>query len=227
MAAMASDFVGRDSLNGIDDNEIRSNIILQDHVCQTHTLLAMDRYASALKMDTKHVYQALPRLLSLWFDLVSVCRGQPESPSKQDPLRKCRTCIVLKPADYKLTFPSCTDVLRQNQNQANTLMASQLKHIPSVAFYTAMPQLISRVVHDDPETALVVKSILQRVLIKFPQQAMWPLAWLKGSKIDDRKKIGEEIFHGAQKALSKNHKGMSNLIKASDHLFDYLRQLAK
>ena len=74
--------------NGIDDNEVRNNIILRDNVYQTHTLLAMHRYASALKMDTKHVYHALPRLLSLWFDLVSVGREQPEPTSKQDPLCK-------------------------------------------------------------------------------------------------------------------------------------------
>lgn len=117
-------------------------------------------------------------------------------------------------------------MLRQNQNHANTFMASQIRDIPSVAFYTAMPQLISRVIHDDPETSLVVKSILQRVLVKFPQQAMWPLAWLKGSKIENREKIGEEIFNGAQKALSKHHKGMSNLIKLSDSLFEFLRALA-
>ena len=69
--------------NGIDDNEVRNNIILRDPVYQAHTLLAMHRYASALKMDTKHVYHALPRLLSLWFDLVSVGRDQTEPSSKQ------------------------------------------------------------------------------------------------------------------------------------------------
>ena len=74
--------------NGIDDNEVRNNIILRDPVYQAHTLLAMHRYASALKMDTKHVYHALPRLLSLWFDLVSVGRDQTEPSSKQDPLCK-------------------------------------------------------------------------------------------------------------------------------------------
>ncbi len=73
---------------------------------------------------------------------------------------------------------------------------------------------------------MVVKSILQRVLVKFPQQAMWPLAWLQGSKIPDRAGIGDEIFHGAQKALAKNHRAMSNLIKVSKNLFEYLRNLA-
>lgn len=105
-------------------------------------------------------------------------------------------------------------------------MAGQLKEIPAVAFYTAMPQLISRVNHDDPEAAMVVKSILQRLLVKFPHQAMWSLAWVEGSKISDRKKIGLEIFMGAQKALAKNHRASSKLLEVSSNLFDYLRKTA-
>ena len=90
MTAMANGVSGRESLNGSDENEIRSEVILRDPICQSHTLLAMRVYAAALKIDTKHVFQALPRLLSLWFDLVSVGREQmpSESGSKQGPLRK-------------------------------------------------------------------------------------------------------------------------------------------
>lgn len=90
MTAMVNGVSGRESLNGVDENEIRGEVILRDAICQTHTLLAMRMYAAALKIDTKHVFQALPRLLSLWFDLVSVAREQVpgESGSKQDPLRK-------------------------------------------------------------------------------------------------------------------------------------------
>jgi hypothetical protein len=73
-------------------------------------------------------------------------------------------------------------------------MANNLKVIPASAFYTAMPQLVSRVIHVDKDTAYVVQGILKRVLVKFPQQAMWPLAWLKGSKKPERLQIGEEIF---------------------------------
>lgn len=117
-------------------------------------------------------------------------------------------------------------MLRHHQNEANTFMATQVRDIPPIAFYTAMPQLIARVIHDDPETSMVVRSILQRVLVKFPQQAMWPLAWLQGSKIPDRAKIGEQIFQGAEKALAKNHKHMSVLVRVCKNLFEYLRNLA-
>ncbi len=90
MTAMVSGGAGRDLSNGVDENEIRSDILLRDQICQSHTLLAMRMYASALKIDTKHVYQALPRLLSLWFDLVSVARDHDagELGSRQDALRE-------------------------------------------------------------------------------------------------------------------------------------------
>lgn len=73
---------------------------------------------------------------------------------------------------------------------------------------------------------MVVQGILIRVLTKFPQQAMWPLAWLKGSRNPDRSKIGEEIFNGAQKNLSRKNKAMQKLLAGSGSLFRYLREIA-
>jgi serine/threonine-protein kinase ATR len=105
-------------------------------------------------------------------------------------------------------------------------MAKNLKSIPSAAFYTAMPQLISRVVHANNETSLVVQGILLRVLTKFPQQAMWPLAWLKGSRNPERSKIGEEIFKNAQRNLTKTSKAMHKLLAAAHTLFQFLQDLA-
>ena len=91
-----------------------------------------------------------------------------------------------------------------------------------------MPQLISRVIHDNSDTSHVVRGILVRVLTKFPQQAMWPLAWLKGSKNNERSRIGADIFKGAQRILIKNRQTqVANLLKASDSLFKFLQDLAR
>ena len=121
------------------------------------------------------------------------------------------------------------DFLAKNQDQANALMVNNTKAIPAAAYYTAMPQLISRVIHEDKDTANVVKRILERVLTKFPLQAMWHLAWLKGSSNDKRMNIGKDIFTGAQKALIKNRQTekVANLLKESDSLFKFLRDLAR
>jgi serine/threonine-protein kinase ATR len=55
-----------------NDNAVRFNALYRDKACQNFILLAMENYTECLFLDSKHLYQALPRLLSLWFDFVSV-----------------------------------------------------------------------------------------------------------------------------------------------------------
>lgn len=117
------------------------------------------------------------------------------------------------------------DPLATYQQEVNSCLASHLKRIPATSFYTALPQLISRIIHDDKNTALVVQEILKRVLTKFPAQAMWPLAWLKGSRNAARAKIGDLIFRGAADSYGEGHR-MQSLLRASTSLFTFLQSLA-
>ena len=64
-------------LLGVDEDSIRASIIAHDPTRQKLILLAMSHYAIALKLSSKHVYQALPRLLALWFEFTSA--GNKES----------------------------------------------------------------------------------------------------------------------------------------------------
>lgn len=57
---------------GDEDDAMRFDVLCKDRPCQQYILLAIEHYALTLKLDMKHVYQALPRLLSLWFDFVSL-----------------------------------------------------------------------------------------------------------------------------------------------------------
>ena len=60
---------------GSDEDQVRSNIICVDEPSQKYILAAVRHYAEALTLDSKHVYQALPRLLSLWFEFTSIQKG--------------------------------------------------------------------------------------------------------------------------------------------------------
>lgn len=75
IAALA-DRTGETSHLSSDEDMMRASIILQDESCQKYLLLAMEQYINALKFNSKHVYQALPRLLSLWFDFTSFQEGE-------------------------------------------------------------------------------------------------------------------------------------------------------
>ena len=55
-----------------DDDMIRSSILRVDSSCQMYLLNAMDEYGKALRVGEKHLYQVVPRLLSIWFDFNSI-----------------------------------------------------------------------------------------------------------------------------------------------------------
>jgi serine/threonine-protein kinase ATR len=129
-----------------------------------------------------------------------------------------------------LKIPSALPLvsLIANQDEANAFMAKKFKQIPAQAFYTAMAQLISRIIHDDKETALVVRGILRRVLTKFPAQAMWPLAWLRQSRDTERLKIGDALFYDAERGLMKGpNQTLFKVLVASKSLFKFFQDLAK
>ena len=118
--------------------------------------------------------------------------------------------------------------LSDKQDEANVLMANHFKQIPASSFYTAMPQLISRITHADKDTANIVKSILRRVLYKYPAQAMWPLAWLRHSRQSERRAIGDEIFREAERLLLESpNPRLHVLLVSSKSLFLHLQRLAQ
>ena len=84
VAALANRLSDPQLAFGVDEDLVRSNVIFRDPICHRYVLLAIQHYATALKLDTKHVYQALPRLLSLWFDFTAIKKEIFHANSRQD-----------------------------------------------------------------------------------------------------------------------------------------------
>lgn len=61
-----------DHLIGSDDDGQRCHTISRDRTLMRYVVLAVMHYAETVVLDVKHVYQALPRLLSLWFDFTAI-----------------------------------------------------------------------------------------------------------------------------------------------------------
>lgn len=72
VVALAREYHDEKVSHGVDEDLVRTSVIFRDSICQEYILNAMKHYAIALKLDSKHVYEALPRLLSLWFDFASI-----------------------------------------------------------------------------------------------------------------------------------------------------------
>ena len=56
----------------VDEDRSRSDAIYGDASCQSYIIMAMEHYSASLRQSLKHVYHALPRLLSLWFELAAI-----------------------------------------------------------------------------------------------------------------------------------------------------------
>jgi len=111
----------------------------------------------------------------------------------------------------------------------NEVIKSFASEIPEHLFYTALPQLLSRVMHKNVETSKNVARILRTVLAKYPLQSMWSCGWLRFSKSEEKKKAGDEIFHGAHKMLGKIKRGkqIQDMLYASTSLFQFFISLAQ
>ena len=222
--------IGKGNSNSQDDDAIWAKMMRCDEGCQRYLLLAMKEYGEALKLGQKHIFQALPRLLSLWFDFTSLDPNFDKDAAASEESKTRRRSRTSKQNEQSGDNEQerMSRLLKRRQAEANSLMERFCTETPPVVFYTALPQLISRVGHRNTTTANVVTSILKRVLTKFPQQAMWSLAWLRNSANSSRARTGDEIFKSAERALRiqediKNH----DLLSASRSLFKFLIDLAK
>jgi serine/threonine-protein kinase ATR len=65
---------------------------------------------------------------------------------------------------------------------------SARKELPEYQWLTAFPQLVSRIGHINPGVSDVLMAIILRVLLRYPQQAVWSIVGVLQSKKGDRNK---------------------------------------
>ena len=82
----------------------------------------------------------------------------------------------------------------RNLNQLNTILtklnssiSNALQKIPTYAFLTVYPQLVSRICHPEDRVFETLSNILMKVLFLYPCQAIWMLIAVKNSSVELRK----------------------------------------
>ncbi|AES62926.2 Serine/Threonine-kinase ATR-like protein [Medicago truncatula] len=128
-------------------------------------------YAKGLHRGHKNLFQALPRLLTLWFDFGSMCLRS--GSSKKD--------------------------LQPVLNQVTKIMGICLKDLPTYHWLTVLPQLVSRICHQNGDIVKLVKLIITSVLRLYPQQGLWIMAAVSKSIVPSRREAAAEIIQGARK----------------------------
>ncbi|KAK4437595.1 Serine/threonine-protein kinase ATR [Sesamum alatum] len=153
-------------------------------------------YAKGLHRGHKNLFQALPRLLTLWFDFGSFY--------------------------YRSNLQSSKD-MKNVHGKVMSIMRGCLKDLPTYQWLTVLPQLVSRICHQNEETVRLVKHIITSVLRQYPQQALWTMAAVTKSTVSSRRDAAAEIIQAAKRGSS--HGGSNSMFAQFATLVDHLIRL--
>ncbi|KAF9600434.1 hypothetical protein IFM89_009349 [Coptis chinensis] len=185
-------------------------------------------YSKGLQRGHKNLFQALPRLLTLWFDFGSVYNRMRSTSELRNHHKKVEISVPeqvlfsfgLSSFDTLMLYLSKFKIILQ----VMSIMRDCLKDLPKYQWLTALPQLVSRICHQNEETVRLVKLIITSVLQEFPQQALWIMAAVSKSTIPARREAASEIIQAARKRFAHGSEG-SNLFVQFPCLIEHLIKL--
>ena len=151
--------------------------LAQDRPFFSHYPDVIEVYGRCLEAGTEHIYRALPRLLTLWFEIGSLALDED--------------------VDGRMI-----DVLEGAQEKAMHCMKQYAKSLPPSVWMTAMPQLISRICHDNREVAELIRLIITDAAAVYPHQVVWALMGVSKSTRPNRKSAARSIINGAKRRAS-------------------------
>ncbi|XP_054597718.2 serine/threonine-protein kinase ATR isoform X1 [Nothobranchius furzeri] len=153
-------------------------------------------FGKALQFGNQYIYQAMPRMLSLWLDFgAKVCE-----------------CEKAGRADRQM---------RQELSKINSVVSEHCSNLAPYQFLTAFSQLISRVCHSSDEVFTVLMTIVAKVFLAYPQQAMWLMTAVCKSSYPMRKNRCNQIL---KKAISLKQ-SLEKFIGDANRLTDKLLEL--
>lgn len=95
------------------DSLFQSSVDSDDRV--EHLIQAIDHYGAALNLGVKHLFQSLPRLLTMWLEFTSLGNKDAKS-SCHDGEYLRRELINLTPPDAPILFSMSTGESRSSQH---------------------------------------------------------------------------------------------------------------
>lgn len=141
-------------------------------------------YGMTLSLGHKYLFQAMPRMLTLWFehsehwsgDIVThpqtgsggganAARGGAASGTQQSTSSHSTVATRVVPQTLEEKFSQC-----------HMCMMELIKTLAPFQWLTAFPQIISRLTHSNKCVYEFLKDIIVKVFAEYPQQAMWMLA---------------------------------------------------
>lgn len=151
-------------------------------------------FGQACRYGSKHIYQALSRFLTLWMNVadddIKAYATEEYRKISVEVSRAMKNIPMFKASIFTEFYISATiDAFSQ--------------------WYTAFPQIISRVGHPHPEIYSLLSKLIRAVTQAYPNQALWQLISVIKSYQTSRRKRGQDILHKLMVSVSLLAKHLS------------------
>ncbi|EYB81603.1 hypothetical protein Y032_0378g287 [Ancylostoma ceylanicum] len=187
-----------DGMYSIDTEKVRSDLVAN----------ILKSYANALRFGRNHLFHAMPRMLTIWLDVS----------------QKKTEIMHTRGSDARAIEMNHRD--NNDITQMNTEISRAFRQLDSYAFYTAFPQLISRIVHPNASVFSTLKAILADLICKYPHQCLWQsiAVYRTGSW---QKNIRQERCAQVFAVVKNKRHNMDQLIDQYDYIAAILIELAE
>ena len=152
----------------------------------------IENYLRSLLTGSKYVFQTLPKVLTLWFELID----KPE--------------LALDPRRGNNEFHS--KVAAQRKRIIEETVGQIKKYtdrLQPVLLYTILPQIVARICHPNKAVQDILSNIVIRVVKSFPQQSFWTLLAVVESQQKERALKGIHLVNKLVEVTKKSSKDAS------------------
>ena len=174
------------------------------------------RYATSLRYGHSHVYESLPRMLTLWFDVGAAAAAHEATAARSSgrgAAAATTSTLTAEQQKERRVAKKATDVLKQFSGS-----------LPLYTWLPALPQLTSRLCHPHAEVRQLIHQILYRLVKNFPNQVLWSMTAMARSTHPERAEAAARIL---QKAKQDADASMRPLFDQSSELAAQLIKLCK
>ena len=203
-------------------------------------------YGEALKWGHKYTFQCLPRMLTLYLEQAELTAledeqlHERESKAREREREKDRddskrgdggqSATSAKRATRATVATSATSSASSSDKQPDkdSLHAKMLElvsgpnGIAPYKWFTALPQLISRMCHPNPYARRFIREVLVAVLSAYPMQAIWSVGPVVKSKDEVRRAQAKLVYDEVDSHLRQHRPGCHQQLSDAMRLFDVL-----
>lgn len=165
------------------ESEKRQPITKQSSEYLTGSLLKLviENFVRSTVYGTKYYYQTLPKILTLWLDLGTEVMNT-----------NARTTRDKEFHDHRANF---LDYINKY------LKRYAGERMPAYTWYTAFPQIITRISHPNKSVWDALQTIIVRVASIYPQQSLWSLLAVLHSTQEERRSRGTQVLQKLRVSL--------------------------